>query len=685
MTNGTIHEEEDFEKPAAIEADIKDMEKRKRVSYIMNSDAFRAELENIIDYQLSHGPHPASVMALQHLADMLLPSNGAGPAHTLSKDMTAGSPAPVPPSSTPSKASGGNVTPIADLRGVDASGYSKGERFLRCKLASLFRLIDQAGWNESTSGNTHISARVSGEQDTILINCSGLHYQEISATTLVKVDQHGNVMHPGSTTFSVSKTGTGLHTALHRARPDVRCILHLKQSDVQAVSSMKHGLLKTSVDSCVLGNVSSHDFYGVTVSDEEKESLARDLGAVNKVMLLSNQGAVICGATIEETWQLTTLLVQACKAQLQCLQAAGGKVEDLNVISEEVAQKTFQHAWAGDASEEGRQWKFGEMLFEIKMREFDNNGLRTGYIYKNPLIKVPNKPKFDVEVPPASSSMGYFSDSETLRATKASRDRYIHSGGYERVEAEIFSDGDTPEEPKTKIKWVRKEDADGVVKIDGPHQFAPVFSGKKEMKAKIETMKDDRDLNKSTSGYQSKILDGLSESDARKYQEVQGVNPNAVAAFSKGIIQKDYQKEAVILTDYSAQNPFDAVTDDEIETYRKQAERRAQGLPAEEPPSPVAAPAPAAPEAQQSKSSKKDKKGKSATMPHPAAGSPVSPASGAQVASDTETGVESGHDKGMTTGGETENEGTGTLDGKKSGKPAKKTKSFKNPFSVKKK
>ncbi len=222
--------------------------------------------------------------------------------------------------------------------------------------------------------------------------------------------------------------------------------------DVLQVSALKHGLLRTSLDSCVIGNVSSHSFYGVALSDDAKESLGRDLGAVNKIMLLSNQGAVVCGATIEETWQLTTNLVLACKSQLQCLQAAGGNPDNLNLIDDDAAQKAFQQAWAGEVSDEGRNWKFGEMLFEVKMREFDNNGMRTGYIYKNPLVKVPNKPKFDVEVPPASSSMGYFSDSETLRATKSSRDRYIHSGGYERVEAEIFSDGETDAETKTKIK-----------------------------------------------------------------------------------------------------------------------------------------------------------------------------------------------------------------------------------------
>ena len=134
------------------------------------------------------------------------------------------------------------------------------------------------------------------------------------------------------------------------------------------------------------------------------------------------------------------------------MQAAGGNTDNLNLISEDVAQKTYQHAWAGDSFDEGKQWKFGEMLFESQMRDLDNSGLRSGYIYKNPLIKIPTRPKFDVEVPPASSSMGYFSDTEAMKATRNTRDRYVHSGGYERIEAEIFSDGDTPDDTKTKIK-----------------------------------------------------------------------------------------------------------------------------------------------------------------------------------------------------------------------------------------
>ena len=92
-------------------------------------------------------------------------------------------------------------------------------------------------------------------------------------------------------------------------------------------------------------------------------------------------------------------------------------------------------------------------------------------------------------------------------------------------------------------------------------------------------MKDDRDLNKSNSGHTSRILDGLSDTDARHYQELQGSNPGAVAAFSKGIIQREHQKDAVILTDYTAQNPFDQVTDDELTTYTKSSARIAQGLP----------------------------------------------------------------------------------------------------------
>ena len=143
-------------------------------------------------------------------------------------------------------------------------------------------------------------------------------------------------------------------------------------------------------------------------------------------------------------------------------------MDNISLVGEDEAQKVFQSAWSGGDldSEGGRQWKFGEMLFETKMRQFDNSGYRTGYIYKNPLIKVPTKPKFDVEVPPATSSMGYFSDSETLRATKNSRDRYIHSGGYERTEAEIFSDGDTPADKKTKIKVSSLDDDIWYMKYD---------------------------------------------------------------------------------------------------------------------------------------------------------------------------------------------------------------------------
>jgi adducin len=571
------------------------------------------------------------------------------------------------------------VPPIADTRGVDATIYSKGERFLRCKLAALFRLINQQGWAPNILN--HISARVPGESDAILINPFGLQYHEISASTLAKLDSHGNIVHPGSTTFGVNKVAVVVHTAIHKARPDVRCVVYLMQPDVQAVSALRCGVLRTSLESCVLGGISYHDFEGLSVNDSEKETLARDLGAVNKVMILRNQGALICGATIEEAWELTNNLVQASQTQLRALQASGGNPDNLSIISDELAQRTYAAAWSGETnSNSDKSWKLGEMHFEALMRDLDNCGMRTGYIYKNPLIKTPAKQKFDVEVPPASSSLGYFSDSEALRPTRNGRDRYIHAGGYERIEAEVFSDGDVPNEPGTKIKWVRK-DEDVAVKIDGPHQFTPVISGKKEMKAKINHMKDDRDANKAGAGYHSRILDGLSQQDQQRYQEatLQGVNQNVVA-MSKGIIQKEYRKDAVLLTDYSAPNPFDCVTDDEVETYRKQAERRAKGLPDEQPPSPPAAQQTSDRYRYDEKSRKAADKKKAGTIANPGAPqqpAPQSPGSG------TETGAESGLDKGFTTGGETDLEAH--PEGKKSSKKDKeKTKSFRL-FSNKKK
>lgn len=117
------------------------------------------------------------------------------------------------------------IIPINDLRGVDAGLYSRRERVYRCKLASVYRLIDLFGWN--TSIYNHATVRLSRNEEHFLINPFGLLYHEITASSLIKVDSQGIVLDPGSTVLDVDLAGWLFHSAVHSTRPDIRCIIHL--------------------------------------------------------------------------------------------------------------------------------------------------------------------------------------------------------------------------------------------------------------------------------------------------------------------------------------------------------------------------------------------------------------------------------------------------------------------------
>ena len=126
------------------------------------------------------------------------------------------------------------VLPINDLRGADMPGYGKGEKIVRCKLASLYRLVDIFGWSQSIYN--HITVRLSQEQEHFLLNPFGLLYSEVTASSLIKVDMQGNLVDAGTTHFGVNVAGFVLHSAIHAARPDAKCVLHVHNSSCVAVS-----------------------------------------------------------------------------------------------------------------------------------------------------------------------------------------------------------------------------------------------------------------------------------------------------------------------------------------------------------------------------------------------------------------------------------------------------------------
>jgi len=398
-------DEESAARPVDIEQDMREMDRRKRVEAIMSSKLFREELERVV-------------------SDSIKESGADGVTHLLSNMMN------VKQSSGNTAISGagislGSVIPINDIRGLEGMSYSKNEKLLRCKLAAVYRLFDMYGWTQNIYN--HISVRISQDTEHFLINPFGMLYNEITASGLVKVDMQGEVVETGTTNFGVNVAGFMLHAAIHSARPDLKCVVHVHMPNIVAVSSMKCGLLYLSQESCLIGDVSYHNYEGLVVEKAEWESLSRDLGVHNKVMLLRNHGAICCGETIEEAFYYAYHLVLACDTQLKMVPLG---IDNLIMIDEPTRRKVYEMgqlggggvdslAHDGPAGEgdkkKNKKWGVGEMEFEAMMRMMDNAGYRSGFVYKQPLVRdEPPKPKSDVELPAAVSSLGFLLEEQNL-------------------------------------------------------------------------------------------------------------------------------------------------------------------------------------------------------------------------------------------------------------------------------
>nr|XP_045592625.1 protein hu-li tai shao-like isoform X5 [Procambarus clarkii] len=569
-------------RPPDIDQDMKEMERRKRVEAIMNSTIFREELEKIVETQLTEGY--SGYQAIQNISEMM----------------------GIPCSRVNMFRSSQSVIPINDIRGMESLNFAKGEKLLRCKLAAIYRLIDMHGWTQNIYN--HITARISQDAEHFLLNPFGMLYHEVTAASLVKVDMQGNVVEAGSTNFGVNVAGFMLHSAIHAARPDIKCIVHLHHPAVVAVSALKQGLMPLSQESLLIGDVSYHEYQGIFVNIEEREKLARSLGPINKVMLLRNHGVVCCGETLEEAWYNTFYTVLACETQMRMAPLG---LDNLTVISDDVRHSAFEVSRRGaggvDSKQEGgpsghgpkeRRWKVGELEFEALMRSLDNAGLRTGYIYRRPLLKQEmSRLHSDVALPPTASNYTHLFDEDDITRSPLKRildgrktqdkTRWLNSPNvYQKVE--VLETG-TPD-PKKITKWV----ADGSpthststsVKLESALQFVPVNTNPKEFKTVQKMIKENRRIGNISAGPTSHLLEGVTWDEARRMQDASMSAATdhviLVGAASKGIIQRDFQHNAVVYKTPYAKNPFDAVTDQELEEYKELVERKQRGDPIEE-------------------------------------------------------------------------------------------------------
>ncbi|NXR73382.1 ADDA protein, partial [Pycnonotus jocosus] len=541
-----------------LRQDFNMMEQKKRVSMILQSPAFCEELESMIQEQFKKGKNPTGLLALQQIADFMTthvpnvyPAAPQGGMAALNMSL-------------------GMVTPVNDLRGSDSIAYEKGEKLLRCKLAAFYRLADLFGWSQLIYN--HITARVNSEQEHFLIVPFGLLYSEVTASSLVKINIQGDVVDRGSTNLGVNQAGFTLHSAIYAARPDVKCIVHIHTPAGAAVSAMKCGLLPISPEALSLGEVAYHDYHGILVDDEEKVVIQKNLGPKSKVLILRNHGLVSVGETVEEAFYYIHNLVLACEIQVRTLASAGGP-DNLVLLDpgKYKAKSRSPESPAGEGTVSHPKWQIGEQEFEALMRMLDNLGYRTGYPYRCPALREKSKKYSDVEIPASVTGYSFTSDGESgissplrhsFQKQQREKTRWLNSGRGDDASEE----GQNGSSPKSKTKWT-KEDGHRTATSAVPNLFVPLNTNPKEVQEMRNKIREQNLQDIKTAGPQSQVLSGVVVDRSL----VQGELETA----SKAIIEKEYQPKVIVST--TGPNPFNKLTDRELEEYRKEVERKQKG------------------------------------------------------------------------------------------------------------
>ncbi|XP_075276521.1 alpha-adducin isoform X7 [Opisthocomus hoazin] len=572
-----------------LRQDFNMMEQKKRVSMILQSPAFCEELESMIQEQFKKGKNPTGLLALQQIADFMTtnvpnvyPAAPQGGMAALNMSL-------------------GMVTPVNDLRGSDSIAYEKGEKLLRCKLAAFYRLADLFGWSQLIYN--HITARVNSEQEHFLIVPFGLLYSEVTASSLVKVNIQGDVVDRGSTNLGVNQAGFTLHSAIYAARPDVKCIVHIHTPAGAAVSAMKCGLLPISPEALSLGEVAYHDYHGILVDDEEKVVIQKNLGPKSKVLILRNHGLVSVGETVEEAFYYIHNLVLACEIQVRTLASAGGP-DNLVLLDpgKYKAKSRSPESPAGEGTVSHPKWQIGEQEFEALMRMLDNLGYRTGYPYRCPALREKSKKYSDVEIPASVTGYSFTSDGESgtcsplrhsFQKQQREKTRWLNSGRGDDASEE----GQNGSSPKSKTKvWTNithdhvkpllqslssgvcvpscitnclwtKEDGHRTATSAVPNLFVPLNTNPKEVQEMRNKIREQNLQDIKTAGPQSQVLSGVVVDRSL----VQG----ELVTASKAIIEKEYQPKVIVST--TGPNPFNKLTDRELEEYRKEVERKQKG------------------------------------------------------------------------------------------------------------
>jgi ribulose-5-phosphate 4-epimerase/fuculose-1-phosphate aldolase len=237
----------------------------------------------------------------------------------------------------------------------------------RIDLAACYRLVALYGMSDMIAN--HISLRVPGEDNAFLINAYGMLYEEITASSLIKVDLEGRILAKpdfGALDYGINKAGYVLHSAIHAARHEVACVIHTHTWANMAVSALDCGLLPMTQTAMRFLRIGYHDYQGVVLEDAERASLVRDLGEA-EALILRNHGAVTVGRTVGEAFNWMHRLEAACRAQLAA-QATG---RGLVAVPAPVLEATWNNY------QRGTRRPYGLMEWPALLRQLDR--LDPGY------------------------------------------------------------------------------------------------------------------------------------------------------------------------------------------------------------------------------------------------------------------------------------------------------------------
>lgn len=242
-----------------------------------------------------------------------------------------------------------------------ADEISPAEWQMRVDLAAAYRLVHHYGWTDLLA--THLSARVPDAADQFLINPYGLLFEEITASSLVKVDEHGNTL--SETEYDINPAGFTIHSAVHMARPDAAAVIHTHTAAGVGVATQKQGILPLTQQSlAVIAQTGYHDYEGIATDLSERETIARDLSD-NSVLILRNHGLLTVGRTVAEAFVWMFRTERACRFQLAFQQAGAEAME----IPEEVQRVTIERA-KHLASDSGYR-PIGKLEWPALMRKLD--------------------------------------------------------------------------------------------------------------------------------------------------------------------------------------------------------------------------------------------------------------------------------------------------------------------------